>query len=147
MEQTESDKKKGRPSVRLKPLQGPGRRRQYTPLITTTEHILNHISGKGLLRDPPPIRIDCARRNRNKYCNFHKDVGHETKDCIQLWDQIELLVQDGHLGEFVEKIITPISTANRTDQARPYLAPGPSDQTNAQKKLKQVLQLPQGRRP
>ena len=71
------------------------------------------MSGRGLLRDPPPIRADRARRNQNKYCNFHKDVGHDTKDCIQLRDQIELLIWDGHLQEFVEKIITPAGVSNR----------------------------------
>ncbi|GMN51142.1 hypothetical protein TIFTF001_020291 [Ficus carica] len=59
------------------------------------------VSGRGLLRDPPPIRADRARRNQNKYCNFDKDVGHDTKDCIQIRDQIELLIRDGHLREFV----------------------------------------------
>ncbi|GMN26383.1 hypothetical protein TIFTF001_040844 [Ficus carica] len=86
--------------------------------------------GRGLLRDRPPIRTDRARRNQNKYCNFHKEFGHETKECIQLCDQIELLVRDGHLREFVEKTITPTSTANRTSQVRPHTAPRTSDRTN-----------------
>ena len=34
---------------------------------------------------------DRARRNQNKYYNFHKDIGHEMTDYIQLRDQIELL--------------------------------------------------------
>ncbi|GMN63830.1 hypothetical protein TIFTF001_032904 [Ficus carica] len=50
---------------------------QYTPLVATVEHILNQVSGWGLLRDSPPHRTDRARRNQNKYYNFHKDVGHE----------------------------------------------------------------------
>ncbi|GMN52645.1 hypothetical protein TIFTF001_021795 [Ficus carica] len=54
--------------------------------------------------------------NQNKYCNFHKDVGHETKDCIQLLDQIELLVRDRHRWEFIEKAITLASSANKISQ-------------------------------
>lgn len=91
-----------------------GRFRQYTPFVATAKNVPNQISDKVILRDPPPLQTDRARRNQNKYCNFHKDVGHKTKNCIQLRDQIELLVQDSHLQEFVEKIITPAGATNRT---------------------------------
>ncbi|GMN33649.1 hypothetical protein TIFTF001_041936 [Ficus carica] len=92
---------------------------QYTPLVTTIEHVLNQVTGRGLFRDPPPLRVDRARRNQNKYCNFHKDVGHDTKDCIQLRDQIELLIRDGHLWEFVERIITPAGQTRTGCQTEP----------------------------
>ena len=87
---------------------------QYTPLVTTIEHVLTQVSGRGLLRDPPPLRMDRTRRNQSKYCHFHKDVGHDTKDCIQLRDQIEALVREGHLREFVEKIIVPAGQSSRS---------------------------------
>ncbi|GMN66037.1 hypothetical protein TIFTF001_035104 [Ficus carica] len=109
-----------------------GRFCQYTPLVTTIERVLNQVSGQGLLRDPPPIRAYRARRNQNKYCNFHKDVGHDTKDYIQLRDQIELLIRDGHLREFVERIITPIGSSGR---AAPVARqnPRPSSRTDEPK--------------
>ena len=75
--------------------------------------------------------MDCTHRNQNKYCNFHKDVDHKTKDCIQLRDQIELLVRDWHLREFVKKAITPASVANRTGQVWVYPALGTGNWTNA----------------
>ncbi|GMN39713.1 hypothetical protein TIFTF001_008939 [Ficus carica] len=106
-----------------------GRFRQYTPLVATVEHVLNQVSGRGLLR---------ARRNQNKYCNFHKDVGHETKDCIQLRDQIELLVRDGHLRDFMERIITPADAANKTAPATSYPELGPSNRTTASE-LKHIV--------
>ncbi|GMN65573.1 hypothetical protein TIFTF001_034636 [Ficus carica] len=107
-----------------------GRFQQYTSLVTTIEHVLNQVTGRGLLRDPPPLRADRARRNQNKYCNFHKDVGHDTKDCIQLRDQIELLIRDGHLREFVERIITPADPSRPAQAARRN--PRPSDKTDEQ---------------
>ncbi|GMN68865.1 hypothetical protein TIFTF001_037935 [Ficus carica] len=107
-----------------------GRFQQYTPLVTTIEHVLNQVTGRGLLQDPPPLRADRARKNQNKYCNFHKDVGHDTKDCIQLRDQIELLIRDGHLREFVERIITPAGPSRPAQAARRN--PRPSDQTDEQ---------------
>ncbi|GMN64580.1 hypothetical protein TIFTF001_033649 [Ficus carica] len=107
-----------------------GRFQQYTPLVTTIEHVLNQVTGRGLLRDPPPLRADRARRNQNKYCNFHKDVGHDTKDCIQLRDQIELLIRDGHLREFVERIITLAGPSRPAQAARRN--PRPSDHIDEQ---------------
>ncbi|GMN40212.1 hypothetical protein TIFTF001_009433 [Ficus carica] len=107
-----------------------GRFQQYTPLVTTIEYVLNQVTGRGLLRDPPALRADRARRNQNKYCNFHKDVGHDTKDCIQLRDQIELLIRDSHLREFVERIITPAGPSRPAQAARRN--PRLSDQTDEQ---------------
>ncbi|GMN53160.1 hypothetical protein TIFTF001_022301 [Ficus carica] len=109
-----------------------GRFRQNTPLVATVEHVLNQVSGRGLLRNPSPLQTDRAQKNQNKYYNFHKDVGHDTKDCIQLCDQIELLVRDGHLREFVEKIITPAGAVNKTSLAT-HPNPGPSNRPNDSK--------------
>ncbi|GMN47281.1 hypothetical protein TIFTF001_016454 [Ficus carica] len=95
-----------------------GKFQQYTPLVTTIEHVLNQVTGRGLLRDAPLLRADRAWRNQNKYCNFHKDVGHDTKDDMQLRDQIELLIRDGHLREFVERIITPAGPSSPAQAAR-----------------------------
>ncbi|GMN38401.1 hypothetical protein TIFTF001_007639 [Ficus carica] len=58
------------------------------------------------------------------------DVGHDTKDCIQLRDQIELLIRDGHLWEFVERIITPAGPSRPAQAARRN--PRLSDQTDEQ---------------
>ncbi|GMN28424.1 hypothetical protein TIFTF001_046235 [Ficus carica] len=102
-----------REEPRSSPKTPAGKFHQYTPLVTTVENVLYQVSSKGLLRDPRPIRTDRTRRNPNKYCHFHKDVGHETKDCIQLRDQIEALIRDGHLREFVERIITLAEPSNR----------------------------------
>ncbi|XP_037493377.1 uncharacterized protein LOC119370087, partial [Jatropha curcas] len=40
-------------------------------------------------------------RDKSNYCEFHKDVGHETEACWQLKKEIEHLVQMGKLKEFV----------------------------------------------
>lgn len=104
-----------------------GKFQQYAPLVATIDHVLNQISGRGLLKDPPPFRTDRSRRNQNKYCNFHKDVGHDNKDYIQLQDQIENLVHEGHLCKFVEQILTPARHyPNQTSQNnKPPRSPPP----------------------
>ncbi|GMN60396.1 hypothetical protein TIFTF001_029486 [Ficus carica] len=35
-----------------------GKFHQYTPLVATIEYVLNQVTGRGLLRDPPSLRTD-----------------------------------------------------------------------------------------
>ena len=41
-----------------------------------------------------------------KYCKFHKDRGHDTAECFQLRDQIEDLIQEGYLQEYISRLVT-----------------------------------------
>ena len=36
-------------------------------------------------------------RNQNLYCHYHRDHGHTTEDCRNLWDHLEQLVREGRL--------------------------------------------------
>ena len=47
------------------------------------------------------MKSDPARRDDTKYCEFHKDHGHRTYDCIQLKKEIEYLIRRGHLSRYV----------------------------------------------
>ncbi|GAV60246.1 hypothetical protein CFOL_v3_03777, partial [Cephalotus follicularis] len=38
-----------------------------------------------------------------KYCRYHRDHGHDTKECRHLKNQIEDLIQKGHLRKYVGK--------------------------------------------
>ena len=42
-----------------------------------------------------------ATRDNTKYCEFHRDYGHRTDNCIQLRKEIEYLIQRGYLRRFV----------------------------------------------
>ncbi|XP_043701413.1 uncharacterized protein LOC122651907 [Telopea speciosissima] len=42
-------------------------------------------------------------RNKNKYCRFHQDHGHDTEECRQLNDEIEALIQRGRLSRFIKR--------------------------------------------
>ena len=47
------------------------------------------------------MKTDPAKRNSTKYCEFHRDHGHRTDDCIQLRKKIEYLIRRGHFRLFV----------------------------------------------
>ena len=41
------------------------------------------------------------KRNRNLYCQYHRDHGHTTEDCRSLWDYLEQLVREGKLKQLL----------------------------------------------
>ena len=53
------------------------------------------------LKWPEKMKGDPNKRNRNKYCRFHRDRGHDTDECFDLKQQIENLVRQGKLRNFL----------------------------------------------
>ena len=51
------------------------------------------------------LKEDPNKRSRDKYCRFHRDHGHDTSDCYDLKQQIEVLIRQGKLQRFVSKEI------------------------------------------
>ena len=47
------------------------------------------------------MKLDPNTRDNTKYCEFHRDYGHRTKDCIQLKREIEYLIRRGYLQCFI----------------------------------------------
>ncbi|PWA38094.1 retrotransposon gag domain-containing protein [Artemisia annua] len=83
----------------------PGRKHdRFTPLIKTLKEILAMEFVKGSFVPPPPMVGLLESRNKNKYCEFHGDKGHDTNDCIHLRKQIEDATKSGHLSHLVKEI-------------------------------------------
>ena len=49
------------------------------------------------------MKGDPNKRNRNKYCRFHKDHGHDMDKCYDLKQQIENLIRQGKLRNFLRR--------------------------------------------
>ena len=47
------------------------------------------------------MKGDPNKHNRNKYCRFHRDHGHDTDECFDLKQQIENLIRQGKLRSFL----------------------------------------------
>lgn len=58
------------------------------------------ISNENFVKWPAKLGTPLNRRNQNKYCRFHRDHGHETKECRHFKGEIEDLIQRGYLRQF-----------------------------------------------
>ena len=66
---------------------------QYTPLNMPLEQVLMQIKEDPFLKWPEKMNGDLNKRNKNKYCRFHRDHGHDTDKCSDLKQQIENLIR------------------------------------------------------
>ena len=57
------------------------------------------------------MRTDPTKRDNTRYCEFHRDHGHRTDDCIQLRKEIEYLIRRGYLRHYI--------ASEGQDQAQP----------------------------
>ena len=75
----------------------------FTPLNTTPDHVFTLAQEK--FTTPVPLRKYPDSRDRTKFCEFHQDHDHLTGDCFQLRRQIEILIQDDDLKEFIIRMV------------------------------------------
>ena len=47
------------------------------------------------LKWPERMKGDLSKRNKSKHCCFHHDHGHDTDECYDLKQQIEVLIKQG----------------------------------------------------
>ncbi|KAL0448850.1 UNVERIFIED_CONTAM: hypothetical protein Slati_1441400 [Sesamum latifolium] len=59
------------------------------------------VEEKGLLTRPRSWRDTPQRPKSDKFCHFHNDYGHTTEECKHLKNEIETLIQNGYLQEYV----------------------------------------------
>ena len=74
-ERKDRDNKKPGPSTR---------NQQYTSLNMPLEQVIMQIKDDPSLKWPEKMKGDPNKRNRNKYCRFHRDHGHDTDECFDL---------------------------------------------------------------
>jgi len=70
-----------------------GRFTTFTLLIAPIDQVLMQIKDKETLTYPGKLKGDPNKQPRDKYCCFHRDHGHDTADCYDLKQQIEVLIK------------------------------------------------------
>ena len=76
---------------------------QYTPLNMSLEQVLMQIKDDPSLKWLEKMKGDPNKHNRNKYCRFHKDHRHGTDESFDLKQQIENLIRQGKLRNFLRR--------------------------------------------
>ncbi|XP_021722578.1 uncharacterized protein LOC110690061 [Chenopodium quinoa] len=76
------------------------------------------IKDKFEFEKPQPLRGPAQYRNKKKYCHYHKDVGHNTNDCINLKRLLDKLAEKGMLNSFVMKSKFTYTLTNNTSEQR-----------------------------
>ena len=76
---------------------------KFTPLIMHVDKILTQIKDDHYLKWPRPLHSSSNVHDKNKYCRFHKDHGHNMEDCRDLKEQVEELIRKGKLQKYVKK--------------------------------------------
>ena len=74
---------------------------QYTSLNIPLEQVLMQIKDDPSLKWTEKMKGDPNKRNRNKYCRFHRDHRHDTDECFDLKQQIENLIRQEKLRNFL----------------------------------------------
>ena len=59
------------------------------------------VEAQNLLKKSGKMKSLPEKRNKNKYCRYHRDHDHDTVDCFRLKIAIEKLIEAGHLAKFV----------------------------------------------
>ncbi|KAL0462966.1 UNVERIFIED_CONTAM: hypothetical protein Slati_0184200 [Sesamum latifolium] len=73
----------------------------YTPLPVLITQTLMAVDGNSLLCRPRSYKDGPQHPKSNKFCRFHNDYGYTTEECKQLKSEIEHLIQNGYLQEYV----------------------------------------------
>jgi hypothetical protein len=49
------------------------------------------------------MRTSPTKRNNQKYCEYHRNHDHWTKECVVLKKEVEMFIQCGKLEKFIAK--------------------------------------------
>ena len=71
------------------------------PFNLLLEQVLMQIKDDPSLKWLEKMKGDPNKRNRNKYCHFHRDHEHDIDECFDLKQQIENLIRQGKLRNFL----------------------------------------------
>ncbi|XP_022019854.1 uncharacterized protein LOC110919914 [Helianthus annuus] len=89
------------------------RERQWTPLTKTPAEVLS--TEYYQFKTPPPMK-NKRGQDPNLYCEYHKDNGHTTNNCISLRTEIEKALKSGELTHLVQNVRKDIKQITRGDE-------------------------------
>lgn len=93
--------------LRLKPSISPGSQRflaavSLTPLTAWPTEILAYAKECNMVNLPPIPPIKFTGIDRSKYCQFHRNHGHDIGEYYMLKQEIDAIIQSGKLKDFID---------------------------------------------
>ena len=79
------------------------KKKEFKPYVPRYEFnkdcnsILMEVKDRLSIEKPNPMKSSVQSRNKNKYCQFHEEVGHDTNDCFSLQRTLDRLADKGLL--------------------------------------------------
>ncbi|XP_028556547.1 uncharacterized protein LOC110112814 [Dendrobium catenatum] len=74
--------------------------KEYTPLNTSRANVLMAVRDQDTVKWPHPLKPNTG--NQDQYCHFHRSRVHTTEACRQLKEEIERLIRQGYLRQFIQ---------------------------------------------
>ncbi|KAF2551108.1 hypothetical protein F2Q68_00034485 [Brassica cretica] len=85
-------------------MKDPPKRDPRTPEAGTGAELVNKLRQMvQQVKWPPNMKAPDSFRNPGLWCDFHRDHGHKTEDCVTLKIEVNELRQKGHLQEFLSE--------------------------------------------
>ncbi|RDX75765.1 hypothetical protein CR513_44322, partial [Mucuna pruriens] len=81
----------------------PNKSKNYPLMFTPQNQILHEIYHTNLLKHPRDMKGQRLGPNTQEWCEFHKAYIHSTEDCRNQREEIERLIQEEHLGQYVRR--------------------------------------------
>lgn len=76
---------------------------QYTSLKAPLDEVYQAIKNRDLLHPPASMTKLLSKRDMSRFCEFHNTHSHTTAHCRDLKNQVEDLVRNRYLDEFVDE--------------------------------------------
>nr|GEU38378.1 hypothetical protein [Tanacetum cinerariifolium] len=112
------------------------RQDRFTLLSKSPKEIL--ALEKGKFKAPPLMTTPVRKRNSNKFCEFHEEVGHNTDECMHLKRKIEELLNNRKRSH----VIKELKQNSRKDQPKA----NKKGETSSKDKALAILWYSRGRR-
>ncbi|XP_062074857.1 uncharacterized protein LOC133778851 [Humulus lupulus] len=81
------------------------------------EVIYEENKDRPIWREPYKITTPPDRRDKNRYCLFHKDHGHTIAECHNLNNQIQALMRSGRLTQYIKEAGRPCTSQHNLASA------------------------------
>jgi hypothetical protein len=95
--------------------------RVYTHVNASYKEIYMTLRGQNLLQCPPFLKPNLSLKFFKKFCQFHREKGHDTENCYALKKEVERLLAQGYLKQCLKKDPSLEGEGDEARQQRPML--------------------------